>query len=382
MSAANTALRIAAGGFVLILAVWIGSELSRTLDAPDVQAIATALPSFPASGPPMALSPSPSAPATTLATSPSATIGATPQPTLAAPTPVATRSVPRLVAGTDGVNARVGPATSFDKIGFLEPGQEATVTGWSNGWWQIEYRGQVAWVSGAYADATGADQIAEPIPPTENSDPGEPSPHLIAGDNGVNVRLGPGVAFDKVGYLEPSAEAPVIARSQGWWQIAYMGGTGWVSGQFVTALGAETVAEVTPPSTPQPTPTLPPAPVWAIDEARWIDVDLSEQRLTAYRGTTPVQSYLVSTGLPQTPTPLGQYRIWIKLRYDDMAGEDYYIKDVPWVMYFYEGYGLHGVTWHANFGHPMSHGCVNQPNDMAEWLFNFSDVGTLVNVHE
>ena len=111
-------------------------------------------------------------------------------------------------------------------------------------------------------------------------------------------------------------------------------------------------------------------------------MDLSEQALTVYEGLNPVKRYLVSTGLPQTPTPLGQYRIWIKLKTDDMAGAGYYIKDVPWVMYFFEGYGLHGVTWHANFGHPMSHGCVNQPNDMAEWLFNFADVGTLVNIHE
>jgi len=50
----------------------------------------------------------------------------------------------------------------------------------------------------------------------------------------------------------------------------------------------------------------------------------------------------------------------------DRAGEDYYIEDVPYVMYFHEGYGLHGVTWHGNFGHPMSHGCVNLPTSEAE----------------
>ena len=147
--------------------------------------------------------------------------------------------------------------------------------------------------------------------------------------------------------------------------------------------------------TPEPTPaaTMPaqgttgdgleiPSAVKIDPETHWIDVDLSDQRLTAYVGKTPVKSYLVSTGLPQTPTPVGQYAIWIKLRYDDMAGSDYYIEDVPYVMYFYEGYGLHGVTWHANFGHPMSHGCVNQPNDMAEWLFHFAEVGTMVNIHD
>ena len=51
-------------------------------------------------------------------------------------------------------------------------------------------------------------------------------------------------------------------------------------------------------------------------------------------------------------------------------------------MYFHEGYGFHGVWWHANWGNPMSHGCINQPNEMAAWLFEFADVGTLVNVHE
>jgi lipoprotein-anchoring transpeptidase ErfK/SrfK len=117
-------------------------------------------------------------------------------------------------------------------------------------------------------------------------------------------------------------------------------------------------------------------------EDRWIDVDISEQRLTAYEADTPVRTTLVSTGLPNTPTPLGEFRIWIKFRFDDMAGSDYYIEDVPYVMYFHEGYGLHGVTWHGNFGHPMSHGCVNLPTEQAEWLFGWAEVGTLVVINE
>jgi lipoprotein-anchoring transpeptidase ErfK/SrfK len=132
----------------------------------------------------------------------------------------------------------------------------------------------------------------------------------------------------------------------------------------------------------EPTPTQPAASPGEIGGERWIDVDLSEQQLTAYAGDTPLHSFLVSTGLPATPTPVGQFRIWIKLRYDDMAGTGYYIEDVPFVMYFHEGYGLHGVTWHGNFGQPMSHGCINLPTQEAEWLFGFAEVGTLVNIHE
>jgi lipoprotein-anchoring transpeptidase ErfK/SrfK len=65
-----------------------------------------------------------------------------------------------------------------------------------------------------------------------------------------------------------------------------------------------------------------------------------------------------------------------------MSGPGYYLEDVPYVMYFYQGYGLHGTFWHNNFWQRMSHGCVNLPTPEAEWMFNFVDVGTLVNVHE
>jgi lipoprotein-anchoring transpeptidase ErfK/SrfK len=50
-------------------------------------------------------------------------------------------------------------------------------------------------------------------------------------------------------------------------------------------------------------------------------------------------------------------------------------------MYFYRGYGIHGTYWHSNFGHPMSHGCINLPTEEAEWLFHWASVGTLVNIH-
>jgi len=114
---------------------------------------------------------------------------------------------------------------------------------------------------------------------------------------------------------------------------------------------------------------------------RWIDVDLTKQILIAYEGDAAVRSTLVSTGLTNTPTPVGVYRIWIKLRYDDMTGPGYYLADVPYTMYFYRGYGIHGTYWHNNFGNPMSHGCVNLPTSEAGWLFEWAEVGTPVNIH-
>lgn len=145
----------------------------------------------------------------------------------------------------------------------------------------------------------------------------------------------------------------------------------------------------TPTYTPYPTDTPYPTSEPIDDELpqpgdgdRWIDVDLSDQVTYAYEGNVIVNSFLVSTGTWLHPTVTGQYYIYVKYVYADMAGPGYYLPNVPYVMYYYDGYGLHGTYWHNNFGTPMSHGCINLSIPDAEWLFYWADVGTLVNIHE
>lgn len=115
---------------------------------------------------------------------------------------------------------------------------------------------------------------------------------------------------------------------------------------------------------------------------RWIDVDLSSQTVSAYEGKNVVNTFLVSTGTWQHPTVTGKYKIYVKYRYTNMAGPGYFLPDVPYTMYFYDGYGLHGTYWHSNFGTPMSHGCINLETSNAAWLYNWADVGTVVNIHD
>jgi lipoprotein-anchoring transpeptidase ErfK/SrfK len=139
-------------------------------------------------------------------------------------------------------------------------------------------------------------------------------------------------------------------------------------------------ATPTQTSTPQVVATQVPVALADID-GRWIDIDLSDQKLYAYDGDTLVRSFVVSTGTYLTPTPVGRYSVYIKLRYTDMAGPGYYLPDVPYTMYFYSGYGIHGTYWHSNFGTPMSHGCVNMVTEEAGWLYDWSYVGIPVNIH-
>ena len=130
-----------------------------------------------------------------------------------------------------------------------------------------------------------------------------------------------------------------------------------------------------------------PRPATAPPEARpgerWIDVDTETQIVTAYEGSEAVFSTLTSTGRgakdSELATPKGTHRIWVKLQtsdmtnlQDDKASRFYAMQEVPWVMFFKGGYGLHAAFWHRNFGNRQSHGCVNLAPKDAQRLFHFT----------
>lgn len=112
-----------------------------------------------------------------------------------------------------------------------------------------------------------------------------------------------------------------------------------------------------------------------------IEIDLTNQRLYAYENNNLVYNFLISSG-KWGKTPTGTFYIWVKLRYTKMEGGSkaintyYYLPNVPYVMFFYNddipkyrGFGLHGTYWHSNFGHPMSHGCINMKTEEAGLIY-------------
>ncbi len=112
----------------------------------------------------------------------------------------------------------------------------------------------------------------------------------------------------------------------------------------------------------------------ATDE-RWIEINLTEQKLYAHNGDKIDYEFLISSG-KWAPTPTGEFRIWSKYRYTKMSGGSkelhtyYYLPNVPYTQYFTSsGVGIHGTYWHNNFGQPMSHGCVNMATPDAEKMF-------------
>lgn len=137
-----------------------------------------------------------------------------------------------------------------------------------------------------------------------------------------------------------------------------------------------------------------------------IDISISEQVMRVYQGDTLVLESFVSTGLDPNGTEVGPFHVRIKFEKQDMSGftsdtgevvglgdadnvegtqtaNTYEVSDVPHVMYInYEAEALHGAYWHNNFGQKMSHGCINQPLDVAAFMFDFTPLGTPVNVYE
>jgi lipoprotein-anchoring transpeptidase ErfK/SrfK len=113
----------------------------------------------------------------------------------------------------------------------------------------------------------------------------------------------------------------------------------------------------------------------------WIEIDLGDQLMNAYRGDELLRTFTISSGTWATPTVTGSFQIFNRLTYQNMAGSDYYLPDVPYVMYFYRDFAIHGAYWHDNFGVPMSHGCVNMVPDDAGWLYQRSGIGTWVIIH-
>jgi lipoprotein-anchoring transpeptidase ErfK/SrfK len=157
-------------------------------------------------------------------------------------------------------------------------------------------------------------------------------------------------------------------------------------------------------------PGAPPPEVGPND--KWIDINVSRQTLVAFEGPGAVYATMISSGKTNTEdkskdhsTVLGTYRVREKHIAATMDGDGaapgenpYSIQDVPFIMYFRGSYALHGAFWHNNFGHKMSHGCVNLSPLDAKHVFLWSspslpqgwhgawatkdDPGTVIVIHE
>lgn len=125
---------------------------------------------------------------------------------------------------------------------------------------------------------------------------------------------------------------------------------------------------------------------WTTTEKQ-IVVDISEQRLYAYERGRLAKTFFISSGVSRHPSPIVETAVLEKIpvkryKWTYAAGspDNYDLPNVKWNLRIYGPVYIHGAYWHHNFGYRMSHGCINVDYPDAEWIYNWSDVGTPVSI--
>jgi len=136
--------------------------------------------------------------------------------------------------------------------------------------------------------------------------------------------------------------------------------------------------------------SMPHAPVvrGPLDTDMSIDVNLTQQRLTAYEHGRVARSFLISSGTYRHPTPVGVTEVKKKIpimdyrwNYGPNNPDNYFLRNVKFNLNVFPHIYIHTAYWHNNFGNRMSHGCINAHILDAEWIYNWAATGTKVDVH-
>lgn len=125
-----------------------------------------------------------------------------------------------------------------------------------------------------------------------------------------------------------------------------------------------------------------------LETYKFIDISLSEQRLRAYENGKLVNTFLVSTGSRKFPTPKGEFSVLAKIpvvKYQWSYGvghpDNYNLGNVPYNLRVMPHKYIHYAYWHNNFGHVMSHGCINVNLANVKWVYRWADEGIPVSIH-
>ncbi len=136
-----------------------------------------------------------------------------------------------------------------------------------------------------------------------------------------------------------------------------------------------------PLSTPSPLPTYP-------SNGKRIVVDFSEQHLYAYEDDLLVYSFIASTGIGNS-TRIGTFSVLNKI--PNAYGASWNIWMPDWLGIYWSGYlqnGIHALPilpggarlWAGYLGRPVSYGCVVLGVSDARLLYDWAEIGTVVEI--
>jgi peptidoglycan hydrolase-like protein with peptidoglycan-binding domain len=112
--------------------------------------------------------------------------------------------------------------------------------------------------------------------------------------------------------------------------------------------------------------------------------EASPESINVWHSGKTVVTGPVNTGIPAAPTAQGTFAVFehspsVTMSGTNPDGSHYSDPGVPWVSYFNGGDALHGFL-RASYGSAQSLGCVEMPYSEAHDVYQYTPVGTLVNV--
>lgn len=281
----------------------------------------------------------------------------------------------RLVKAEDGLRLRGLPSLNADIIAVLPDNAEFIAAPNESGNWIGGYLdGYAGWVS--------ADFLKDPpaLPKISVKD-WNPGIWQGAALGETNVRSKPTTTSDIVEVLQYGDELTVKAWVKG--EEVFTGANLWAQmddGKFVYARNIGRNAPVEPPPLPSDAPAI----------GRWIDVQLTQQLMTAYEDRNPVRVSVTTTGMAGWETPPGFFTILRRVANETMesgaiGAENFYkLEDVLFTQYFTDrGHAIHFAWWRTpeTIGRPGSHGCLNLLFDDSQFYWEWANIGTPVYVH-
>jgi hypothetical protein len=280
-----------------------------------------------------------------------------------------------LVSSAEGLRLRFAPTTTAEMVTVLDNNAEfITAPGWSGEWAPGYADGYSGYVSSGY--------LVEQ-PPLPQLDPADwdPSKWQGASLGETNIRSDPTTTSRIVRTLQYGAPVTVAAWVKG--EEVFTGADLWArleDGNYAYGRNIGRNAPVAP---------LPP-PADAPQFGRWLDINLTQQLMTAYDGAAALRTVPVTTGMAGWETPPGLFSILNRVANETMtsgaigAENHYRLEDVLFTQYFTDrGHAIHFAWWRTKetIGRPGSHGCVNVLLEDARYFWDFADFGTPVYAH-
>ena len=113
----------------------------------------------------------------------------------------------------------------------------------------------------------------------------------------------------------------------------------------------------------------------AAEAAYSIVIDVDQNRLYLLKDGCLFKSYSCATGAPETPSPIGSFKIIKKAHWGEGFGGYYLGLNCTWGTY-----GIHGTRLPASIGYDSSHGCFRMYNSDIEELYGYVCLNTPVYV--